>query len=206
MLTNYFKDDFGIINQIKQEPYTYDVDYVKRNLDNLGEKLIQLSYLRLGYLLGVIKEIPKSILDVGYGNGSFLRACTNIIKDCSGNDISDYSLPERCKFVPDIFSRHFSVITFFDSLEHFPDISFISKLKCDYVLISVPWCHYFSDDWFDLWRHRKPNEHLHHFNKESLQKFFESNGFQMLDFSNIEDTVRKSDSKNILSAVFRKIK
>jgi hypothetical protein len=40
------------------------------------------------------------------------------------------------------------------------DIEFVKDLKCHYVCISLPWCHYFSDEWFETWKHRKPNEHL----------------------------------------------
>ena len=44
-------------------------------------------------------------------------------------------------------------------------LEFVKKLKCKYILISVPCCHYYSDDWFKNWKHRRPDEHIFHFNE-----------------------------------------
>lgn len=73
-----------------------------------------------------------------------------------GHDISGWKVPDGCEFVEDIMKDHYEVITFFDSLEHMNDIEFVKDLKCDYVCISVPCCHYFDDDWFDNWKHKNP--------------------------------------------------
>ena len=82
---NYDIDEFGVIHQKKIYPITYDEKYVKERYDTYGEKVRQMSFLRLGYLLGAINKIPKSILDVGYGNGDFLKTCVSIIPECFGN-------------------------------------------------------------------------------------------------------------------------
>jgi len=164
--------------------------------------------LRLGYIIGSIGYIPNSILDVGYGNGAFLSSCSAIIKHLYGNDINGYKLPYYCNFVENIMNDHYDVITFFDSLEHFEDISFVKDLKCNYVIISVPNCHYFNDEWFKEWKHRKPNEHLYYFNTESLVNFFDECGFECVNTSNVEDVIRKNDNEtysNILTATFKKI-
>ena len=167
-----------------------------------------MSHLRLAYIIGVINKYPKTILDVGYGNGDFLNLCSNNIPNCYGYDISNYPIPENCNFIEDIFSREFDVITFFDSLEHFQTINFVSKLKCNYIVISVPWCHNFSDEWFHNWKHRRKDEHLYHFNDESLLKFMNYCDFQCVSLTNVEDIIRKpiDDNKNILTGVFKKIK
>lgn len=206
MIDNYIKLENGVIKQIKiSEKRKYDIDYVTNSYDAYGEKVNYISYLRLGYLLGSIGEIPNSILDIGYGNGSFLKACSDIIPNCFGNDVSDYMLPEGIKFVKDIFEGEYDVITFFDSLEHFDDINFVKKLKCKYVLISVPCCHYYSDEWFTNWKHRRPDEHLYHFSEESICNFMIESGFEKINTSFVEDTIRKGEKNNILSGVFRKI-
>jgi hypothetical protein len=157
--------------------------------------------------LGNIQTTPKSILDVGYGNGSFLKACQNIIHNCYGFDISDYPIPDKVSRVEDIYSSHYDVVTFFDSLEHFDDIYEIKKLQCNYVMISVPWCHYLSDDWFQSWKHRRPNEHLWHFNDDSITNFFNELGYERIYCSNVEDTIRKDPNiniENILTCIFKK--
>jgi hypothetical protein len=206
MLDNYKMLKSGVIKQIDVvNQVDYNLEYVSNSYDSYGEKVNYISFLRLGYLLGVIDEIPNSILDIGYGNGAFLKACKNVIKNCYGNDISDYNLPADVNFIDDIFIDYYDVITFFDSLEHFHDIEFVKKLKCKYILISVPCCHYYSDDWFKNWKHRRPDEHIFHFNENSLNDFMIDCGFEKMSISFVEDTIRKGEEKNILTGIFRKI-
>ena len=49
-----------------------------------------------------------------------------------------------------------------------------------------------NDEWFESWKHRKPDEHLWHFNRDSLNKFMERMGYVMISSTNIEDTIRKN--------------
>lgn len=202
LLSNYEYDPLGIIKQIQYVRYSYTKEYAQtRYMNKLAELM---SYLRLGYILGSIKHTPQSLLDVGYGTGAFLQCSSNIIKDTYGHDISGYPIPLCSTFECNIFSRHYDVVTFFDSLEHFEDIYFLNKLDCNYICISVPWCHYFSDQWFDTWKHRRANEHLWHFNQQSLIKFMDSQGFDVINTCNYEDTIRKTQDNypNILSGIF----
>ena len=103
----------------------------------------------------------------------------------------------------------YDVVTFFDSLEHCEDIEFIKDLNTKYILISVPWCHWKEegDEWFMNWKHRKPNEHLYHFDESSLLKFMKRMGYLSVDLGNYEDVIRKpvDHRKNILTGLFKKI-
>ena len=143
---NYIVYDNGLIQQEFDTLIDYNNDYIDP-YNQLGIKLDIMSSLRLGYIIGSIGKTPRSILDVGYGNGSFLLSCKKTISNCYGNDISGYSIPDDCTFVENILDDWFEVITFFDVLEHFEDISFIGKLNCKYLCISLPWCHFFDKDW-----------------------------------------------------------
>lgn len=208
MLNNYAKNIDGVIYQVDRKPFVYDIDYNLNYYERFKNFARFTSYLRLGYLIGNIKHIPHSILDVGYGVGTFLEVCESQIKLRYGNDVSGCDLPRGCKFVEDITKNYYEVITFFDSLEHMSDIEFVKDLKCDYVCISVPWCHYFSDDWFDKWKHRKPNEHLWHFDDKTLEAFMGRMGYSKISISNVEDVVRNNNQNysNILTGIFRKNK
>ena len=209
MLENYEVLPNGVIKQsILESPIVYDVKYVNDRYNSYGELSKRMSYLRYSYIIGAIGYIPESLLDVGYGNGDFLNVCKETVKNCYGNDVSEYPLPERVKFVSNINDEEYDVITFFDSLEHFHDIDFVKDLRTKYVVISVPWCHNFSEEWFLNWKHRRIDEHIYHFNDTSLTKFMEEMGYEKIAISNIEDIIRKGVDKhpNILSGVFKKIK
>ena len=135
MLEKYVIDKFGIIKQLEVVKINYDYNYSdKYNL--YLEKCNLLSNLRLGTLLGAIGHVPKSILDIGYGNSSFLSQCKNIINECYGSDLHNkYPLTEGCEYCDNIYNKEVEVITFFDSLEHFDDIYIIDKLNCKYIMI-----------------------------------------------------------------------
>lgn len=206
MIPNYKQDQYGVLHQIERQPFVYNAQYIDAGYGKLQLLTDEMAHLRLGYVIGAIGRVPESVLDVGYGTGDFLKACTRIVKQCSGHDLFTDLLPAGCDFVTDITEQHHDVITFFDSLEHYPDIEFVKDLKCNYAVISLPWCHNFSDKWFAAWKHRKPDEHLHHFNADSLAAFMLANGFSLVSHSNVEDIIRSSPClhPNILTAVFKK--
>ena len=203
MLDNYEKDPNGVIKQINCTPFSYDYSYAD-NYNTLPTNDI-MSHLRLGYIVGSLGKMPESILDVGYGNGAFLNLAKNSTT-CYGHDISQYPIPEGVSFVENILENYYEVISFFDVIEHFSNPYFLKDLNCKYIVCSLPHCHNFSDEWFRSWKHRKPNEHLWHFNEESLIKFFDVQGYSKINTSDFEDVVRKSKEtySNILSGVFLK--
>ncbi len=207
MKNKYIKTIDGVIKQNNPILINYDNKYVIDRYISTPTKDI-MSYLRLGFLIGSIGHIPNSIMDVGYGSGAFLEACLTIIPNVYGNDVQPaYPLNDNIKFIEDITSIECEVMTFFDSIEHFEDIEFVSKLKAKYIIISVPWC-YNSDDmvWFENWKHRRENEHIYHFNETTLIKFMERHNYKLKHFCNVEDSIRKDPNlnPNILTACFVK--
>lgn len=205
MLNNYSKNEDGIIYQVNKKPYDYTGEY-NTYYKNMGVVGSYTSHLRLGYIIGSIGKVPNSILDVGYGTGAFLDSCKNCIPRRYGHDISGWNVPEGCRFVENILQNYYDVITFFDSLEHMENLEFVKDLQCEYVCISLPWCHYFDDEWFESWKHRKPNEHLWHFDKDSLCNFMTRMGYEIINTCNLEDFTRPNHQsyENILTGIFRK--
>lgn len=218
MLENYELLPSGVIKQseIFRDTFHFeekDPSYYVRYYESIKEKSLQNAYLRFSYMLGALGKTPKSIVDIGYGNGDFLKvAADSKIESVSGFDVvHEFELPERVNLISDfsyVLNNYFEVITFFDALEHFDNLDFISNLNCDYVYVSLPWCHNFSDEWFKNWKHRKPNEHLFHFNLESITNLFKENGFELICSSDVEDLIRTpvDENSNILSCIFKKIK
>jgi len=207
MIENYEIDENGVIRQIRITVRKYDTNYIDERYNSYGELTNYMGHLRFGYIVGSIGHVPESILDVGYGNGSFLKTCSKLVDKCYGNDISGYPIPVGCTFVEDITKDKYEVVTFFDSLEHFENLDFVSKLQCKYLVISLPWCHNKSDSWFLQWKHRRENEHIYHFNEKSLTKFIEKFGYSLVNYCNIEDTIRSTEltDSNILTAIFKSI-
>lgn len=205
MIENYYTDNLGVIHQQNCKRYNYNEDYIKNNYILLKYKK-ELSYLRIGYILEKLGYVPTKLLDVGFGSGDFLQVASTVIDNCYGNDLYDDFTPNNITFVKDITSDSYDLITFFDSLEHFPSLDFLLKLKTKNICISVPWCHNFNDEWFRDWKHRKPDEHIHHFNNISLALTMQSVGYEMIHHCNLEDLVRKHDNNypNILTAIFQK--
>ena len=206
MLENYKKHNNGVIEQITKIKFNYNKDYINNSYNTYGELGMRMAHQRLGYLIGSLGFIPESLLDIGYGNGDFLRVASSIIPLTYGNDISTYPIPENSIFIDDPYNISIDVVTFFDVLEHFHNIYDIKLLNAKYILISVPNCHYFSDNWFEDWKHRRPEQHFWHFNKESLINFMDEIGYDVINTTNIEDTIRdnKMDYDNILTGVFKK--
>ena len=207
MLDNYEKFKNGLIKQKNffKHKKEYNIDYIKQRYDVYKELSINMSYLRLGYLIGSLDKVPTSILDVGFGNGDFLNAAKAKIQNCFGFEVNEYIVPNGCVCVDDIYKDSYDVVCFFDVLEHFEDIYEIKKLNTKYIYISVPECHYNSDEWFLNWKHRRPDEHLWHFNLSSLTNFMNEIGYHLVNFSNVEDCIRvpTDNQTNILSAVFK---
>lgn len=207
MLDNYKQLKNGVIKQIeKNSSVKYNYDYINNSYNVYGELGPRMAHLRLGYLLGSLGFVPNTILDIGYGNGDFLKACSSIIKNCFGHDISGYPLPENVNFVKNPYEKEYDIVTFFDVLEHFDDIYEIKNIKTNYFLISLPCCHNFDDEWFKNWKHRRPDEHLWHFNEQSLKNFMSELGYECLNVCNIEDVIRKdkNNTPNILTAIFKR--
>lgn len=203
-MENYLKTEHGIIAQIVRKPKIYNSNYFDYYL-KIKEQTIQISYLRLGFILGALKKAPCNILDIGYGIGSFLSTAKKIIPQCYGYDITTLNVPEGCTRVENIFKDKYELVCFFDSLEHMENINVIKNIKCDYMCISTPWCTYISDDWFKTWKHHKPDEHLWYFDDISLKKFMDSIGFDCIAINNLEDTIRvDKNSPNILTGIFKR--
>lgn len=212
----YIQDEFGI-HQLNAKPFLYDKDYCGIYDDPERERKSDvLQAARLGFVMAAHGEPVESILDYGCGNFAFLKVAQKIIPKCFGFDIADYPVPEgidmHFKKYPNLLDLWIGdVITFHDALEHVPDPTFVKDLKCGTIVISLPnrmnvpaqADNY--QEWFDKeYFHRKPSEHLHHFNPVELKKFMLSCGWEQVAYSKHEDLIRTRGNWNIISAAFKR--
>ena len=200
----YLKDEFGV-HQLNPDPYIYDENYCATyDTEAYRKGNENLQRLRFNFIVNSYGKTPFSICDVGYGNGAFLSYCNGKIPVLYGKDVSGVKLD----FADIVYEYPLcDVMTFHDVLEHIPDLSFLRDLKCDVIVISCPCCHFDSIEWFDTWKHRKPNEHLHHWNEVTLTNLMNKYGWlPAAEASYHEDYVRipLNGQRNILTMAFKR--
>jgi hypothetical protein len=211
MLENYHEDGFGVLHQTTWKPKVYDKQYLSY-YEGLHERTIKLGYQRLGWILGLLRGLPGSVLEVGYGMGTFLEAASLAgVPQCAGYDVARYPLPHSCAFVEfdEALAREWDLTVFFDVLEHIPDLSFLGRLRSKSLALAVPYCRWraLGDEWFREWRMRLPDEHLHHFDPDSLRALLAHYGYQCTDMNTFEDGLRLRAGEtgpNILSGFFER--
>jgi len=214
MLDNYEADEFGVIHQIEFTPIRYDKQYISY-YEDLSDRTIKLGYQRLGWVLGLTGEMPRSVLEIGYGTGTFVEAARIAgVADCAGFDIARFPLPDGVRFVDwdEALAGPWDLVAMFDVLEHIPDLSFLARLQTRCLAVAVPYCRWHElgaegDAWFRAWRMRLPDEHLHHFDPGSLVKLLAHHGFECVTMNCFEDGIRLRPGEtgpNILSGFFRR--
>jgi len=209
MLDNYQIDEFGVLHQMIWKPKLYDKQYLSY-YEGLQERTIKLGYQRLGWVLGLLRRLPNSVLEIGYGTGTFLEAAQIAgVPVCSGYDVARYPLPPSCNFVEweDLQTHQWDLVVLFDVLEHIPDLSFLSFIHAKTIAVTVPYCLWseLGDEWFRDWRMRLPDEHLHHFDTTSLKKLMEHHGYHCIEMNSYEDGLRLRQGEvgpNIISGFF----
>lgn len=208
----YKTDEWGVVHQdppaITQK---YDVQYIQNRYDSIPDIVHEMSFLRTGFIKGVVGNF-NTILDVGYGNGDFLRTqhLWNLRQvKTFGTDISGYPVPRRSTFYSweELPGKQFDIVCFFDSFEHVPDHKFMEWLQAKWLALTVPW--YMSEKgvgWFRQWKHRRPGEHIHHFSQVSLARMLKHYGYEFITSQDLEDGIRlaRNGHENTFTAMYRK--
>lgn len=211
IIKDYTRDKCGALVYKHGVQIQYDSEYIKSRYDQYPTTR-SMSKLRWDVITRIIDpfmENMESVLDFGCGNGDFLlNGKTELGMKVHGIEAAaDYPLnfinrvadPVPC----DLF-------TCFDSIEHVEDPrALLAKVQSPYICISLPWCHErtLGLEWFANWKHRRPGEHLWHFDHLSLPALLGEFGYKLIYCGNPEDEIRKGDGvlPNILTCLFEKI-
>ena len=155
-----------------------------------------MSELRWDFIQLFLHLAPGSrILDIGYGNGAFLKHAENRGMEIFGIDVhkENFGIP-----VVDLSTDlSFDLICFFDSLEHIPDFSDLFRLRSRHIAVSIPATPDFVLQSPRQWRHYKPGEHLHYFRPPSLDRLMQRWGrFANIGSGHPEDRIRGKLARN----------
>jgi hypothetical protein len=151
---------------------------------------LRLLFLQIADKLYVNGNGTKNILDIGYGNGDFLRHAENENYIVFGIDVNknDYGI----KNIDYNSQMNFDFICLFDSLEHLISFENIKRLKTKYYIVSIP-NRPVSIGMFAYWKHYRPGEHLHYFSENSLKLALDA---EIISKLCIEDIIRKDNFTN----------
>lgn len=122
------------------------------------------------------------VLDVGIGCGQFVEACPG----ACGYDVNPQGvrwLKERDLY-RDLYAGLYDALTFWDALEHIPDpVAAVARAR-QFVFVSVPV--FEGPAHCRASKHYKPGEHLWYFEDRGIRAWFDWQGFNCVESSNIE--------------------
>jgi len=155
---------------------------------------------------------PGLLLDVGYGNGDFIRVCQAYGWTSFGNDVNPTRYLGVCQVPlpgPDNPTRY-QVVTFFDALEHFENLKQVRRLShyTEWIIASFPTIPPEFPYKTEGYKHYRPGEHHLFFQPTSLETIFSVQGRQakVVYFGGPEDRIRgkRADGgRNITTVVLR---
>lgn len=188
----------GYIAQISIQPVVYGKEYLRTYE---GRPTVQMSWVRLGYIYRFLQS--GTILDIGYGDGEFIRQARYAKYAAFGYDThqDDLGVPTAN------MAGNWDAITMFDSWEHMPDLTAPLASKAKYVFLTVPHLETSATpEWLESWRHFKPNEHIHYFTRAAIHFWWNRHGYEVIDACPVEDVIRKGpESPNTMTYTIRRM-
>lgn len=209
---------------------TYDREYVAERYDKYPttDRMSDLRLRLIEQVLYIDETLPDyrgrfgvrrgPLLDVGYGNGSFIRAALADKWDAYGTDVNPTQYEGVRNLYPhaDAFTHvpRWRVVTFFDSLEHFESLEPVQVLaeRTDWIVVSAP----LPPDSFPgavqygmEWKHYRPGEHHWYFHEPRCYEriFWTANARSRVVYVGYpEDAIRgklPDGSPNIMTVVLR---
>jgi 2-polyprenyl-3-methyl-5-hydroxy-6-metoxy-1,4-benzoquinol methylase len=111
--------------------------------------------------LPLLDRSLKTVLDLGAGEGSFVRLASKSGFDARGTDRENDIASNR---------SHADIVTCFQTLEHLPDppqaLRGLAQLPWKQLILSVP-----NEPWFSLWRLGWEKEHLWAIDRNALRHY-----------------------------------
>ena len=192
--TEFAVTGFGMLRQLHPRPFTYDRIY----LDNQSTNL-EMSYLRLGYLLAHVPydQLRASrVLELGPGRGVFFDVLKSHVEQMRGYDVVQES-PYATIPWSQAAECEWDLVCGFDVLEHFEDIDRLWELDFQWGYFSIPAPP--AQGVHPRWRHFKPDEHLWHITAEQFEQWASAHGYRLIAVGCPEDCLRARWDKSAVN-------
>lgn len=182
-MANFEQREYGFWRQTDVKPFIYDQTYKNKQSTNDW-----MAFLRIGWLSAYFDYKLKgmTVVDVGSGNGSFVRAGQAVFKKICGYDVAGESISES-----ELLNTQWDLAVFSDVIEHMPDLEHLFKIPWKWAFVSFPETPKVdTQDQLHTWRHFKPNEHIWCLNIDGITKFANDHDCIVMRRSNMEDLIR----------------
>lgn len=167
--------------------------YYERAHSELGRKI----YAARWDLIEKYCHGNLSLLDYGCALGAFHQSSRNGFKTF-GYDINPF-----CGFnkMPETY---INILTMWDSIEHIPEpFTLIKEIRPQWVFITTPNLESVKGP-VKEWKHYRPLEHIHYFDRHSLRFQLENIGYEIMEFSYDEGALRDpANPEAIITCVAR---
>lgn len=198
---NFEKTKYGFWKQTDPEPFQYNDEYKSHQSTNNVMSALRIGWLSAFFSYDDFRKM--SVVDVGCGNGEFVKFGANIFKRSCGYDVAGDSITEH-----ELLTTAWDLAVFSDVIEHMPDIEYMFKIPWEWAFISFPETPKVENqDQLHGWRHFKPNEHIWCLNADGMRQFANDNKCIVMRQTNVEDLIRtRWDTKrpNITSMLIRR--
>lgn len=178
----YRRDKNNFLKQKDPKPFDYTLGYKYKQSTN-----VQMSWLRMGWLLAHISYEDlrtMRMVDIGSGNGIFVREAKQLFRISSPYDVVGNSISKE-----ELCATKWDLVIMSDVLEHYLNIDDFWNLKFDYAMISYPETPHGID--LTKWRHMKPDEHIYLLDRDSFKDWVEYHGCTVVGYGTPEDAIRK---------------
>ena len=197
----YERTEHGFWRQVNPEPFVYDEAYKARQGTNEA-----MSYLRLGWLAAQLGKsmCDMRVVDVGCGNGCFVRCAAPFFKSVCGYDVAGQSISRN-----ELLETEWDLVICTDVLEHMLDMGELFWIHWRFAFISFPETPMVKN-WEELrgWRHFKPNEHVWCLNMDGMKEWLNDHECIVVGSGHFEDCIRtrwNPEKPNISSILVRRI-
>jgi hypothetical protein len=183
--------------EVEQPDMAYDQAYFDRYAaqadSEIGRRLMASRVQLVKRHLGDIGLASHAILDVGIGSGAFIEAMSTEAKAVLGYDINPAGvawLKARDAY-RDLYAARWSVLTFWDALEHIRDPG-RALAQCDrWAFVAIP---IFRDvDHVLASKHYRRDEHYWYFTRAGFIAFAKAQGFAVVDIVATETALGRDD-------------